>query len=76
MCIRDSLLRELNSDSRILPTDYFRVVITLAAMGQDQTDFEGINILERMYNYQGLNNYTSNMMSFTLMAYDLSLIHI
>lgn len=64
------LLRELNSDSRILPTDYFRVVITLAAMGQDPTDFEGINILERMYNYQGLNNYTSNMMSFTLMAYD------
>lgn len=53
------LLRELNSDSRILPTDYFRVVITLAAMGQDPTDFEGINILERMYNYQGLNNYTS-----------------
>ena len=65
-----SLLDELNSSSRIVPTDYFRIVMALCAMGKDPTDFEGINILERMYNYSRLDQYTSNMMSFTLMAYD------
>ena len=44
--------------------------MALSAMGKDPTDFEGINIFERMYDYNNLSNYTSNMMSFTLMAYD------
>ena len=65
-----SLLEELNSGSRLVPTDYFRIIMALSAMGKDPTDFEGINILERMYDYNNLSNYTSNMMSFTLMAYD------
>ena len=68
--MEDMPLEELNSGLRLVPTDYFRIIMALSAMGKDPTDFEGINILERMYDYNNLSNYTSNMMSFTLMAYD------
>ena len=65
-----SVVEELKSGSRILPTDYFRIVTTLEVMGLDPTDLEGINIIERMYNYSNLDRLSSNMTAFTLLALD------
>lgn len=66
----NSVVKELNSGDRILPTDYFRIVTTLIVMGKDPTNVEGINIIERMYNYANLDRMSSNMMTYTLMSYD------
>lgn len=67
---RDDLERELNSGSRMVPTDYFRIVMALLAMDDDPENFRGANVLAKLYDFQGLENYTSNMMTFTLLAYD------
>lgn len=65
-----SVVAQLQSGSRMLPTDYFRVVVTLLAMGKDPTDVEGIDLVEMMYNYPNLDRMTSNMMTYTLLALD------
>ena len=66
----DDLERELQSGSRLAPTDYFRIIMTLQTMGEDPENFRGINVLEKTYNFPNLENYTSNMITFTLLAYD------
>src|SRR5699024_2697807 len=65
-----SITQQLESGGRMLPTDYFRVVVALLAMGQDPTDVAGMDLIETLYNYPNLDRMTSNMMSYTLLALD------
>lgn len=66
----NSVVNELENSNRILPTDYFRMTITLLAMGKDPTNVEGINIIDRLVNYSNLDKLSSNMISYTLLALD------
>ena len=66
----DSVTQQLDSGGRMLPTDYFRVVLALLAMGKDPTDVAGVDLIETLYNYPNLDRMTSNMMSYTLLALD------
>ena len=65
-----SITQQLESGGRMLPTDYFRVVVALLAMGKDPTDVAGMDLIETLYNYPNLDRMTSNMMSYTLLALD------
>ena len=65
-----SITQQLESGGRMLPTDYFRVVLALLAMGKDPTDVAGVDLIEALYNYPNLDRMTSNMMSYTLLALD------
>lgn len=65
-----SITQHLESGGRMLPTDYFRVVVALLAMGKDPTDVAGMDLIEALYNYPNLDRMTSNMMSYTLLALD------
>lgn len=66
----DSVVQQLQSGDRMLPTDYFRVVVTLLAMGEDPTDVAGMNLIDTLCSYPNLDRMTSNMMSYTLLALD------
>lgn len=66
----DSVVQEVQSGGRLLPTDLFRIVVALLAMGEDPTDVGGVNLIEQLYNYPNLDRMTSNMMAFTLLALD------
>lgn len=65
-----SLCEEVTSGNRLLPTDLFRMVVTLLAMGKDPTDVAGVNLVEMLYSYPNLDRMTSNMMAYTLLALD------
>lgn len=65
-----SLCQELQRGSRLLPTDLFRMVVALLAMGKDPTDVAGANLVEMLCRYPNLDRMTSNMMAFTLLALD------
>lgn len=65
-----SVVQELESGGRMLPTDYFRVVVALLAMGKDPTDVAGMNLIDTLCNYPNLDRMTSNMMAYTLLALD------
>lgn len=65
-----SVVQEVQSGGRMLPTDYFRLVVALLAMGEDPTEVGGVNLIEQLYNYPNLDRMTSNMMAFTLLALD------
>ncbi|OUN25432.1 Ig-like domain-containing protein [Pseudoflavonifractor sp. An85] len=65
-----SVVQQVQQGGRMLPTDYFRLVVTLLVMGKDPTDVEGVDLVELMYNYPNLDRMTSNMMAFTLLALD------
>lgn len=65
-----SVAEKLKSGSRLLPTDYFRIVIALQVMGKDPTDVDGIDVIDRLVNYSNLDRLSSNMMAYTLMALD------
>lgn len=65
-----SITQQLESGGRMLPTDYFRVVVALLAMGKDPTDVAGMDLIEALYNYPNLDRMASNMMSYTLLALD------
>lgn len=65
-----SVVQQVQGGSRLLPTDCFRLVVTLLAMGEDPTDVGGTNLIEMLYHYPNLDRMTSNMMAFTLLALD------
>ena len=52
------------------PTDYARVILTLGVMGEDPTNFGGVNLIEKLYNWKGLDELTSNQISWILIALD------
>ena len=65
-----SVVQQLQSGGRMLPTDYFRVVVALLAMGKDPTDVEGMDLIQTLCSYPNLDRMTSNMMAYTLLALD------
>lgn len=66
----NSVYEKLQSSSRLLPTDYFRIVVALQAIGKDPTNVNGINIIDLMCNYNNLDRLSSNMLNYTLIALD------
>ena len=66
----NSVVEKLQGGGRLLPTDYFRIVVALQVMGKDPRDVEGIDVIDRLVNYPNLDRLTSNMMAYTLMALD------
>ncbi|MGN0998998.1 MAG: Ig-like domain-containing protein [Faecousia sp.] len=52
------------------PTDYARVILTLGVMGEDPTNFAGVNLVEQLYSFEGINRMSSNMICWTLIALD------
>lgn len=66
----NSISQKLQSGDRLLPTDYFRMVVALQVMGKDPTNADGINVIDLLCNYDNLNRLSSNMMNYTLMALD------
>lgn len=52
------------------PTDYARVILTLGVMGEDVTNFGGVDLTEKLYNRKDLDYQTSNQISWTLLALD------
>ena len=52
------------------PTDYARVILTLGVMGEDVTNFGGVDLTEKLYNWKDLDYQTSNQISWTLLALD------
>lgn len=66
----NDVVKELNSGNRLLPTDYFRIIATLTVMGKDPTNVEGMNLIEKLYNYPNLTRLTSNMIIFSLIGID------
>ncbi len=58
------------SDPSLKPTYISRIVLTLLAMGKDPTNVNGINLIELLYSNEKLQNYSSNMAIWTLIALD------
>lgn len=52
------------------PTDYFLIAVTLEVMGKDPTDADGVNVIEKIYNFENLDKYSSNQIAFALLALD------
>ena len=59
-----------NYSGDLLPTDYARLILTLPLLGYNPTDFQGYDLVEALYNYNGLDELTSNQISWALMALD------
>lgn len=53
-----------------VPSDYARVILTLGVMGEDATNFRGYNLVEKLYNWENLEDYGSNRVCWTLIALD------
>ena len=64
-----SLIDELNG-GRLLPTDYFRIIITLQTMGKDPTQIANRDLIKEISNYNRLDRMSSNMIFYTLVALD------
>lgn len=52
------------------PTDYERITLALMSIGQDPTNFEGINFIEKIYNNKELSDQGINAYVFALIALD------
>ena len=59
-----------NGSGRMQPTDYFLIAVTLEVMGKDPTDADGVNVIEKIYNFENLDKYSSNQIAFALLALD------
>ncbi|GMK37359.1 hypothetical protein PCCS19_04120 [Paenibacillus sp. CCS19] len=51
-------------------TDYERLVIALSALRQDAADYDGMNLVERIYNSDIMENQGTNGLVFALIALD------
>ncbi|AZV57180.1 cell wall-binding repeat-containing protein [Clostridium sp. AWRP] len=52
------------------PTDYERITLALMAIGQDPTNFDGFNFIEKIYNNKELADQGINAYVFALIALD------
>ncbi len=52
------------------PTDYERTTLSLMAMGKDPTNFQGYNIIEKIYNNKDMKDQGINAYIFGLIALD------
>ncbi|MDY3747351.1 MAG: Ig-like domain-containing protein [Lachnospiraceae bacterium] len=62
--------KEAVSNGLSQPTDYARVILTLGVLGEDPTNFGGVDLIEKLYNWKDLDYLTSNQISWTLLALD------
>ncbi|OAA92075.1 Ig-like domain-containing protein [Clostridium ljungdahlii] len=58
------------SDSLSLPTDYERTSLGILAAGGDPTNFAGMNLIEKIYNNEGIKDQGINAYVFALIALD------
>jgi putative cell wall-binding protein len=67
-----NLADSINSANGILsqPTDYERITLALMAVGEDPTNFQGYNLIEKIYNNAGLDEQGINAYIFALTALD------
>lgn len=63
---------KINSNNGIMdqPTDYERTTLALMAMGRDPTNFNGYNLVEKIYNSSDMQNQGINAYIFALIALD------
>ncbi|MEY8762572.1 MULTISPECIES: cell wall-binding repeat-containing protein [Clostridium] len=52
------------------PTDYERITLALMAVGQDPANFQGYNLIEKIYNNTGIDDQGINAYVFALIALD------
>ena len=66
----ESVKANLDSGKNLNTNDYARLVLTLGAMGKDPANFEGYNLVEKLYNNPNLGKQASNMVCWALIALD------
>lgn len=66
----ESLKNKLNSaqEGSLTPMDYERMTIVLSSIGQNPANFEGKNLVEKVYNNADMNNQGINAYVYGLMA--------
>ncbi|RXT05646.1 S-layer homology domain-containing protein, partial [Ammoniphilus sp. CFH 90114] len=67
----DKLIAEVrkNNGSYSLATEYARILLTAKALGADPTDLGGYNLVEKLYNFGNLSQYTNGLI-YALIALD------
>ncbi|MHC6181188.1 cell wall-binding repeat-containing protein [Clostridium sp. JNZ X4-2] len=67
-----NLAENITSENGVLsqPTDYERTTLALMAVGQDPTNFQGYNLIEKIYNNTGMDDQGINAYVFALTALD------
>lgn len=66
-----SVVAELKDDKgSMAPTDLARLVLTLPLLGVNPTDVDGHDLVEALYNFEGLDKQTSNQIAWALIALD------
>ena len=67
---KSAVRSKLNSGVPLKPTDYARLALALGAMGYDASNWEGYDLIEKLYNSTALAGDTSNAYCFALIALD------